>query len=279
VFAASGLAVLASSRMHVVVDAGPLGADGGGHSHSDSLSIIATDGVEEILVDAGTYTYVSDAQARNWFRGSAAHNTVRIDGHNQAVAVNPFRWTDKPDVEIVACEQAADCDFLDALCRYRQPPLLIHRRRVALLKNPVAGIDVLVVNDCVEGLPGVHAVEQFWHSGEVPIWLTVEHARIGTRSHLMTPAGTQLHAEEQWRSRSFGERSPATALVVRTESTLPVTFWAVVTVGEVQPVRLELAGSDGDEAVLELSTGDVINVRLGKAGNPGVTAQIQPRAK
>ncbi len=44
--------------------------------------------LEEILVDAGTYTYV-EPQWRDWFRATAAHNTVRIDGRDQAVAAGP----------------------------------------------------------------------------------------------------------------------------------------------------------------------------------------------
>ena len=66
------------------MDAGPFGALHSGHSHSDTLSIIVRSGDEEILIDPGTYTYTGEPEWRDWFRGSSAHNTIRIDGLDQA---------------------------------------------------------------------------------------------------------------------------------------------------------------------------------------------------
>ena len=76
---------------HAVVDAGPFGALHSGHSHSDTLSIILRSGADEILIDPGTYTYTAEPEWRDWFRGSSAHNTIRIDRRDQAVMAGPFR--------------------------------------------------------------------------------------------------------------------------------------------------------------------------------------------
>ncbi|MCX6632073.1 MAG: alginate lyase family protein, partial [Candidatus Solibacter sp.] len=91
-FADGGIAVMAADDVHLVVKAGPLGEGSGGHSHCDVLSLTVRAGSREILIDPGTFTYVADPGERNRFRGSAAHNTVRIDGLNQAVPAGPFRW-------------------------------------------------------------------------------------------------------------------------------------------------------------------------------------------
>ena len=68
---------------HLVFDCGPLGE--GNHGHFDALSFeLAADG-QPLVVDPGRFTY-SEAGETNWrlhFRGTAAHNTVCVDGLQQ----------------------------------------------------------------------------------------------------------------------------------------------------------------------------------------------------
>jgi hypothetical protein len=70
-----------------VFDCGPLGE--GNHGHFDALSFELAAFGRPLVVDPGRYTY-SEATAAgdptNWrvhFRGTAAHNTVCVDGRNQ----------------------------------------------------------------------------------------------------------------------------------------------------------------------------------------------------
>ena len=93
VFADSGYCVLRSGwghgahdfarAQHLVFDCGPLGE--GNHGHFDCLSFELAAGGQALVVDPGRYTY-SEAGSTNWrlhFRGTAAHNTVCVDGQNQ----------------------------------------------------------------------------------------------------------------------------------------------------------------------------------------------------
>jgi uncharacterized heparinase superfamily protein len=66
----------------LIFDCGPLGD--GGHGHYDLLSVEAFAGGRPLLVDPGRFTY-SEAwpNLRRWFRGTAAHNTVTVDGRDQ----------------------------------------------------------------------------------------------------------------------------------------------------------------------------------------------------
>jgi uncharacterized heparinase superfamily protein len=77
---------------HAMIDAGPFGALHAGHSHSDTLSMVLRSGNADILIDPGTYTYTGEPEWRDWFRGTRAHNTICIDGRDQAVPRGPFRW-------------------------------------------------------------------------------------------------------------------------------------------------------------------------------------------
>jgi uncharacterized heparinase superfamily protein len=115
----------------LIFDCGPLGD--GGHGHYDLLSIEAFAGGRPLLVDPGRFTY-SEAppNLRRWFRGTAAHNTVCVDGLDQTpytrtrphgpVAEGRFLGrTRAPGIDVLAGE--ARSPAYDA----------VHHRRVAFV--------------------------------------------------------------------------------------------------------------------------------------------------
>ena len=72
-----------------------------GHLHADALSVVWQIGSDDVLVDPGTYLYSEDAGWRGWFRGTASHSCVVIDGRDQAdvrshrfgiAGERPSRW-------------------------------------------------------------------------------------------------------------------------------------------------------------------------------------------
>jgi uncharacterized heparinase superfamily protein len=64
----------------LIFDCGPLGD--GGHGHYDLLSFEACANRRPLIVDPGRFTY-ADGDLRRWFKGTAAHNTVCVDGLDQ----------------------------------------------------------------------------------------------------------------------------------------------------------------------------------------------------
>jgi Heparinase II/III-like protein/Heparinase II/III N-terminus len=85
----------------LAIDAGPQGVGRSGHGHADALSLRLTMNGRRWLVDSGSGVYISDNIAeRNHFRGTAAHNTLRIDGQDQAVADEAFSWTEIPTTRV-----------------------------------------------------------------------------------------------------------------------------------------------------------------------------------
>jgi hypothetical protein len=217
-FADAGTAVMTHRDIQVVIKAGPFGEGSGGHSHSDILSLVARIGDREILIDPGTYTYIADPVERNAFRGSAAHNTVRIGGRDQAVPAGPFRWLDKPTVRIDRWESSPERDLLDATCEYGG---YRHQRRVVFVKAEA----VLIVIDRVDGGSG----EAYWHLG------SEEDAQ---RFSFTAPA----KRIETWRSRALCAKEPAVALVGQAFSP---DHAAVIDLGS-QPVSgpIELKGRE-----------------------------------
>src|SRR6185436_11194383 len=75
-----------ADERYLIFDCGKIGD--GGHGHYDALNVeIAAEG-GPLVVDPGRYTYCDDPPHwRRWFKGSAAHNTVTVDGLDQT----PYR--------------------------------------------------------------------------------------------------------------------------------------------------------------------------------------------
>lgn len=223
-FPDAGVAVIDEGGLHLIVDAGPFGGGAGGHSHSDTLSIVARAGPEEILVDPGTYTYVSDHDLRNLFRGSGAHNTLRVDGADQGVPGGPFSWRNKPEVRLLGWRSEQDHVWLDVECCYAG---IQHRRGVLLLRP-----HVLFVMDEASGPNGRRVLEQCWHFGEKVAPLTLGGFRIGSRTLLSIAGFDSLDLSEGhelgWRSPVFGTKLPALVLRARRECELPSRIWAVL---------------------------------------------------
>lgn len=78
------------------------------HGHADALSFqVYMDGLP-ILIDSGTFNYHVTKADRDYFRSTAAHNTVIIDGKNQSEIKGPFLWGRKARARLLAVEQEND---------------------------------------------------------------------------------------------------------------------------------------------------------------------------
>lgn len=62
------------------------------HGHADALSIQIFYEGKPVLVDPGTYNYHFPKEVRNKIRKTASHNTVYIEGKEQAEILGPFMW-------------------------------------------------------------------------------------------------------------------------------------------------------------------------------------------
>ncbi len=49
-------------------------------------------GGRDVLVDPGTFDYFAHPEWRTWFRTTAAHNTLEVDGLDQSEMLGPFLW-------------------------------------------------------------------------------------------------------------------------------------------------------------------------------------------
>ncbi|HEY3738501.1 MAG TPA: alginate lyase family protein [Bryobacteraceae bacterium] len=216
IFPDAGMAVVTKGPLEVHFKYGAMGPGGAGHSHADLLSLTIRDGGTTLLNDAGTFTYIGDPQWRDWFRGTAAHNTVVIDGLNQATSAGPFRWNDKP-------ESALESENpLTAVCRYHG---FTHRRRLVW-----KDASTLIVVDEVTGT-GEHEVAQIWHSPDPMAMITPACFKMRAGPIIWANPDTSREYGEGsqlgWMSPVYGVKQVAASLRIIRRGPLPIRLVAV----------------------------------------------------
>jgi hypothetical protein len=142
---------------HLIFDAGRHGYLNGGHAHSDALSLVLTTAGRPFLVDAGTGTYTMDAAIRDRFRSTAIHNTIVLDGREQALPRGPFHWSSRADGTCLVWKSEPAFDYVEGIHDGYRPKA--HARAVFALH----GLGWLVI-DHLLGPEGSDATaDGFWH--------------------------------------------------------------------------------------------------------------------
>jgi hypothetical protein len=221
-FSDSGAVFLQSKDLYLQFDAGPFGWGGAGHSHADTLSLVVWYRGEPVFTDPGTFTYISNPAERDRFRGTRAHNTVTIDGQDQAQTAGPFRWMLKPAVRLQSFVPTEQGGLLDAVCEYRG---FRHRRRVRLRGQQA------IVLDEIEGPPhNEHVMEQIWNLGPA-----------APQVHLSFSDPVQEIPAEF--SPAYGVKIASRALVARRKGSLPLTVAMCLDTGQSVEVSVAEASS------------------------------------
>ncbi len=123
-----------ATDVRVFVDCGELGMGSlAAHGHADALSIAVRAFGADVIVDAGTYDYFTYPEWRDYFRRTAAHNTIEVDGADQSEPLGPFMWGRRAITRCLRWEGGAggvvEGDH-DGYMRLADP--VRHRRRVVL---------------------------------------------------------------------------------------------------------------------------------------------------
>lgn len=213
----AGLYVLRSRRITCAVAAGPNGTGGTGtHGHNDKLAVeICVDG-RLAVGDPGTGSYTGDPQLRNRLRGTAAHSTVLVEGHEQQ-PLPAGRLFALPDTARARCLRfVSDPNRASVTCEHRGyerlSPSVVHEREVVL--DRVA--ECLLVHDRLDGVGSVGAQARFLVPGEARLRALREVERARLRALLGT-----AHAWDFDHAVEIGPESAPLALLVGAGASAP----------------------------------------------------------
>lgn len=208
-----------------VIKSGIQDRDNAAHGHADALSVCFQSQGRVVLMDPGTFEYVGPGTERDRFRGTAMHNTLRVDDTDQSEPAGPFAWNYLAQAQVEKWIQGETFDLLIASHNgySRLTPPLLHYRYFLSLK---AG--VLLVRDVVLG-QGTHQLDISWH-------LAPEMQSSGDHRFSLPDAGSGLgilpvesHGwSEQIRSGSYsscyGRQESAKILNFGTRTEVPAEF-------------------------------------------------------
>lgn len=139
-------------KVFMLFDHGPLGyLSLAAHGHADALSIWLHIDDQPVLVDAGTYTYGSSGQWREYFKSTPAHNTLSVNGESSSVMASSFNWSQKAEVKMTRSrrDQAV---FLEAEHNgYLRRFATVHRRQITYAAGTFRIADTLM--HCPSSLP------------------------------------------------------------------------------------------------------------------------------
>jgi Heparinase II/III-like protein/Heparinase II/III N-terminus len=199
-----------ASERFLMFGCGPLGD--GGHGHYDSLAVEAYGHGHPLVVDPGRYTYAEgDPNWRHWFKGTAAHNTVTVDGLDQ----QPYR-RGKPKGAKMSSRLLHRWarDGVDVLYGEVTSPAYDARHRRAVVF--VSGAYWLVFDELRAGRPHDYALR--WHLADdaVPEVDEIDggHTRVTTPTVALEVAGgAPTVVEPGWVSVEYGVKTPAPVVV------------------------------------------------------------------
>ena len=202
------------SDSYLLLDMAPWG---GGHSHQDRLQVIAYAG-RDLLVDPGQYGY-DQPLANTYFRTSAAHNVLMVDGVEQPDA----------DPKVVAWQTTTDADFVSGSILAKG---LSHQRSVLFLKPNVW---VIVDHVRMSGAAArtAHEITRLFHFAPTNIIMGngIASTRFpdGKNLQVQTLPAAKGEIRQGWIAVAPAKADAAPVAAFTTTGTLPQTLVTVLT--------------------------------------------------
>jgi len=212
----SGYVRLAHGRAVALLDVAPVGPDYlPGHAHADTLSFELSLGSHRVLVNSGTSCYGSSAE-RLRQRGTAAHNTVVVNGQDSSEVWGGFRVARRAYPLGLKIEPSADATETEVRCAHngyiRLPGKPTHHRTWRMDAHG------LTVTDRLEGRHQSAEARFHFHPA-----VQVQMSSNQTQGTASLPDGTVMtwqleHGRAQleassWHPR-FGQAEPNVCLVM-----------------------------------------------------------------
>lgn len=215
-----------SAERFLIFDCGPLGD--GGHGHYDLLNVeIAAHG-RPLIVDPGRYTYSEQGPNwRRWFKSTAAHNTVCVDGLDQT----PYR-RGKPKGQVAQGHliERLSAPGFDVLCGEAAGPAyeVSHTRRIFFI-----GGEYWIIADRLRG-DRPHRFDQRFHlSPEAQGQVTIEVHDVNlvaraSECALVFCSAAELNIESGWYAPAYGIKQSAPVISNSVDGVSQADFFTLV---------------------------------------------------
>jgi hypothetical protein len=203
-----------------------------------------------ILLDPGTYSYNPPPPWADHFVGTAAHNTVTVDGRNQMRRGSRFMWLGWTRSRLRRFEDCEGEGIFEGEHLGYHP--VVHRRKIVLQD------DLYIVLDELEGDGEEHTFRLHWLVNDLALDTFADGARIHfpeadlppLRLVVIASAAVQsdwVRADEKeprgWQSLYYGERTPAWSFACTSQGSgvrFATVLGAEEKVRQMQPLTLAM---------------------------------------
>lgn len=231
--AQSGYYVLRSPECdsYLIFDCGPIGPrHSPGHGHADTLSFELAAYGQTLVIDPGVYEYM-ESQWRDYFRGTAAHNTVTVDRQDQSVFWSSFRVAEMARARFIRWETNDVYDEVegehDGYTRLKSP--VVHRRHIRYVKP-----DRWIITDTLESDGrSAHRYDLWFHL--TPAQCSIDENTNACGVHFPSnvnldilpehPTGSSVDIQNGWISYTWKQKIAAPVLHYALTSSAPVTVF------------------------------------------------------
>lgn len=226
-FPETGAYIMRQGDLYLFFNAQDCGLNGrGSHAHNDKLSVEISAFGSAFVVDAGSFAYNFDLEARHLFRSTAYHSTVQVDGaeQNSIEKTAPFVIGNEARPVILDWKTGEKSDFVSA-----------EHSGYARLKNPVKHCRSVefdktekywIIEDVLAGA-GVHRLQIRFHLAlAVRVEVNDENVCLFDAAEnrlFIVPFGLESapEIEQVWVSRHYGERRESRSVCWTIKSDLP----------------------------------------------------------
>lgn len=205
-------------EIYMHFDAAPLGyLSIAAHGHADALSFILHVDGNPVIVDPGTFTYHTHKDLRAYFVSTLAHNTVCVNGKNQAEQAGPTLWLKHYKAAVISCDESRG--IVEATHDGYKSEGVSHTRRVEFNRDA----NEFIITDTLRCDRKA--------SLEIPFHLHPSATVIlnGTTAEIFVPGARKVALqldgglsysirEDGWYSEHFGEKVPCKVLYAKKES-------------------------------------------------------------
>lgn len=222
-FADSGYFIHDGKEIYLIIDGGRISPDFlPAHAHADIFSYELCVKGKALIVDAGVFEYAAGPM-RDYVRSTRAHNTVCVDGKNQAECWGSFRVARRyAPVAVTFDKTGYRSLFQGTFDGYAKliGDGISHKREIVCDEE----LRQIVVTDFLEGL-GTHLIESCIHL-HADVALTVEEnkafLKLGNIDCVIEVLAGALTVEDSWYCPEFGLKRRNQMLVVGGNVQLPL---------------------------------------------------------
>ena len=205
-------------EIYMHFDAAPLGyLSIAAHGHADALSFILHVDGNPVIVDPGTFTYHTHKDLRAYFVSTLAHNTVCVNGKNQAEQAGPTLWLRHYKATVISCDESRG--VVEATHDGYKSEGVSHTRRVEFNRDA----NEFVITDTLRCDRKASLEIPFHLHPSATVILNGATAEIsvpGARKVALQLDGGLSYSirEDGWYSEHFGEKVPCKVLYAKKES-------------------------------------------------------------